>query len=145
MNQDPRDSARDSGAEGTPGTPNTPDSEDYHGDSERYQEAEEYPWPFEEGTPSGGADYGDNADDWMPDVELGEVDPGVDGLEPNRRDWQVNVRLDHARYAELKAAADVYGTTPTALARMLLNRGSKAILNAHRAEMAAARWPDRQG
>ncbi len=87
----------------------------------------------------------DGADNWMPDAAVSEAVTGVDGLEPGRRDWQVNVRLDRRRYGLLKEAADVYGTTPTALARMLLNRGATAILNAHRAEMAAFELADPRG
>jgi hypothetical protein len=86
----------------------------------------------------------DFAEEWMPDRALGEAATGVDGLEPNRHEWQVNIRLDRARYAALKRAADVYGTSPTALARMLLNRGSQAILNAHRAEMSTFEWGNRR-
>ena len=76
-------------------------------------------------------------DEWaLPGGPLGEVATGTDGLEPGRRDWQVNIRLDRERYAALRRAADAYGTTPTALARILINRGSVAILSAYRAEMA---------
>ena len=106
------------------------DSGGYHGDSERYQESEASP----------DLRHGKFADEWMPDRALGEAAGGTDGLEPNRREWQVNIRLDRKRYAELKRAAEVYGTSPTALARMLLNRGSTAILNAYRAEMSTFEW-----
>lgn len=81
----------------------------------------------------------------MPDSAMATAAVGTDGLEPRRRDWQVNVRLDRQKYGLLKLAADVYGTTPTALARMLLNRGSRAIINAHRAEMEAFEWADPRG
>jgi hypothetical protein len=128
------------------GSPHLSDSERYHGDSEGYHKEEHPHGPSPEHADEDG-DAGwlmegpawerdDFADDWMPDRALGEAAGGVDGLEPSRREWQVNIRLDRERYAALKRAADLYGTSPTALARMLLNRGSQAILNAHRAEMA---------
>ena len=123
--------------------PQMPDSEGYLGDSERYQEDGEPPRPARDDRPPAARD--DFAEEWMPDVALGNAVTGSDGLEPERREWQVNVRLDRERYAALRSAADAYGTTPTALARMLLNRGSTAILNAHRAEMAAFEWADPRG
>jgi hypothetical protein len=133
----------------TMGSPQLPDSERYHSDSDGYQEEEEHPAPAaDEATneefpwlAEGPAwDRDDFADDWMPDRALAEAAGGVDGLEPNRREWQVNIRLDRERYAALKRAAEVYGTSPTALARMLLNRGSQAILSAYRAEMSTFEW-----
>lgn len=78
----------------------------------------------------------------MPDTAMTAAAVGTDGLEAGRRDWQVNIRL---KYGLLKLAADVYGTTPNALTRMLLNRGSRAIINAHRAEMEAFEWADPRG
>jgi hypothetical protein len=140
------------GAEGAPepadagegdGAPQLTDSEGYLDDSERYREEEDYPWLREEQPESG--DDGELGADWMPDAALAGALEDPDGLESNRREWQVNIRLDRPRYAMLKRAADVYGTTPTALARMLLNRGATAILNAHRAEMTAFEWADPRG
>lgn len=55
------------------------------------------------------------------------------------------MRLDHERYSALERAAGVYGTKPTALARMLVNRGVEAILNAHRAELTVPYTADPEG
>ena len=120
-------------------SPNTSDSGGYESGSGSYQEDPEYPWL------SAPEACDSPADDLLPVGELASTVTGIEGLDPAQRDRQVNVRLDPARYATLKAAADVYGTTPTALARMLLNRGATAILNAHRAEMAAFEWADPRG
>ncbi len=127
--------------EGTHTSPET-GSDSYPGDSEGYEFSEDYaapppgdddydPWGFpvrrssdEDIDPRGG---------WMPDEALEDAAMGSDGLEPHRREWQVNIRLDYDRYAELRAAADVYGTRPTTLARMLVNRGARAVMAAHRA------------
>jgi hypothetical protein len=112
------------------GHPVLADSARYRRDSDGYQE-EEVPRWLEELLAA--------------DEDFETVATGADGLQPERREWQVNVRLDRSRYATLRAAADVYGTTPTALARMLLNRGSTAILKAHRAEYAMPYAPDEGG
>ena len=115
-----------------PGTPLETGSEGYFESSDGYG--------FPEGTtptdePRGG---------WLPDEALGAVATGTEGLE-RRREWQVNIRLGHERYATLKRAADIYGTRPTTMARILVNRGAEAVVNAHRAEMAAIDWPDQEG
>lgn len=127
------------------GSPTTLDSEGYQSDSAGYQAAQEYPWLAADagGSPAEVEDA--LAKDWMPDTAMTTAAVGTDGLEPGRRDWQVNIRLDRQKYGLLKQAADVYGTTPTALARMLLNRGATAIINAHRAEMQAFVWADPRG
>jgi hypothetical protein len=51
-----------------------------------------------------------------------------------RRGRQVNVRFSPDDHADLLAAADIAGTTPTTLARMLVNNGVRRIL----AEQGAA-------
>jgi hypothetical protein len=131
------------------GSPPKLDSEGYQSDSAGYQAAQEYPWfaaDADTRPDRSSAEAEDGlAKDWMPDSAMATAAVGTDGLEPRRRDWQVNVRLDRQKYGLLKLAADVYGTTPTALARMLLNRGSRAIINAHRAEMEAFEWADPRG
>jgi hypothetical protein len=129
------------------GSPTTLDSEGYQSDSAGYQAAqEEYPMARRgRGRLVGGGRGDDLAKDWMPDAALTTAAVGTDGLEPGRRDWQVNIRLDRQKYGLLKLAADMYGTTPTALARMLLHRGSRAIINAHRAELEAFEWADPRG
>jgi hypothetical protein len=82
------------------GTPQLPDSDGYLDDSERYQEEEDYPW-LREKRP-GSRDEKDLGADWMPDAALAGALGDPDGLEPNRREWQVNVRLDRPHYAMLK-------------------------------------------
>ncbi len=63
---------------------------------------------------------------WLPGHVLAD---GDGEREPAKRDArQVNVRLGWWQYDELRKAADIYGVTPTTMARMLIKRGSRSIL-----------------
>jgi hypothetical protein len=65
---------------------------------------------------------------------LREIDFVGDGVPPpvEPRERQVNVRLDPNRYRDLCEAADLYGVAPTTMARMLVRRGTKAVLDERR-------------
>jgi hypothetical protein len=67
---------------------------------------------------------------WLPGEELAE------GRDPARRPKlayrQVGVKLSWSQYRELRHAAELYGVTPTTLARMLINRGARSILESDR-------------
>jgi hypothetical protein len=41
------------------------------------------------------------------------------------------VRLSPAQYQRLASAAELHGVAPTTLARVLINRGAVAVLNAY--------------
>jgi hypothetical protein len=64
----------------------------------------------------------------------------VPGDEPNedrdrrRRVFtrQVGIRLSPEQYAELSRAAEIYGVAPGTMARMLVKRGSRAVIDARR-------------
>lgn len=73
-------------------------------------------------------------DGWLPDAALADVAGNADAVRRNPRDRQVNIRLDYVRYGALVRAGDLYGVAPTTLARVLVNRGVEAVLNAYRAE-----------
>ena len=45
---------------------------------------------------------------------------------------QVGIRLSPDQYGELSRAADLYGVAPGTMARMLVKRGSRAVLDARR-------------
>lgn len=61
----------------------------------------------------------------FPGAEAGDVGAPV---EPQLRVRQVNVKLRPSEGADLDRAAGIYGVSPSTLARMLVNRGVKAIL-----------------
>jgi hypothetical protein len=61
----------------------------------------------------------------VPGAQVGDVERRP-RLEHRRR--QVNVKLRDAEGAELDEAARIYGLAPSTLARLLVNRGVKAIL-----------------
>ncbi len=65
---------------------------------------------------------------------VGEEDFLAEGLHlPDPRpDRQVCVRLLGEHYDDLAAAAELYGVSPTTLARMLVRRGAKAVLDSYR-------------
>jgi hypothetical protein len=116
------------------------DSDGYQFDSERYPSVQEgrarrrlraHGLP----EPSGG---------WVPETAV-ESALEVRGLKPGRREWQVNMRFNREQYAVLRKAADLFGATPTALARLLVNRGADAVVKAHWAELKALREPDGEG
>jgi hypothetical protein len=73
-------------------------------------------------------------DGWMPDSALAGVAGSAAVAPASPKSRQVNIRLDSERYGALKRAGDLYGVTPTTLARVLVNRGVEALLNAYRAE-----------
>ena len=43
---------------------------------------------------------------------------------------QVGIRLSHGQFQELSHAADLYGVAPGTMARMLVRRGARAVLEA---------------
>jgi hypothetical protein len=45
---------------------------------------------------------------------------------------QVCVRLSAAQHSELEQAAELYGVAPGTMARILVRRGSRAVLDYHR-------------
>jgi hypothetical protein len=73
-------------------------------------------------------------DGWMPDSALAGVAGSAAVAPASPKSRQVNIRLDSERYGALKRAGDLYGLAPTTLARVLVNRGVEALLNAYRAE-----------
>ena len=70
-------------------------------------------------------------DDFEAPLADGEIDEGRDR---RRRTYtrQVGIRLSHSQYGELNHAADLYGVAPGTMARMLVRRGSRAVLDARR-------------
>jgi hypothetical protein len=64
----------------------------------------------------------------MPGQEVGDVDPPP-ALAPRLR--QVNVKLRSAQGEDLDRAARIYGLAPSTLARAIVNRGVRAILEAN--------------
>lgn len=85
---------------------------------------------------------------WLADRADGAGARGTNELPPPPppppRDRQVNFRLDYVRYGQLRRAARIYGTTPTGLARMLVNRGVESVLATYRAEMGDPVHGDRE-
>jgi hypothetical protein len=71
------------------------------------------------------------SDDFEAPLVDGELDEGRDR---RRRTYtrQVGIRLSHSQYEELDRAADLYGVAPGTMARMLVRRGARAILDARR-------------
>jgi hypothetical protein len=71
------------------------------------------------------------AEDFEAPLAEGEIDEGRDR---RRRTFtrQVGIRLSHNQYAELSRAADLYGVAPGTMARMLVRRGARSILDARR-------------
>lgn len=69
---------------------------------------------------------------WAPGDELAESDDFPASPQPTYR--QVGVRLKWPQYQELEHAAQLYGLKPTTLARALINRGTRAILETYRRE-----------
>ena len=71
------------------------------------------------------------ADDFAAPLADGEIDEGRDR---RRRTYtrQVGIRLSHSQYAELSHAADLYGVAPGTMARMLVRRGSRSVLDSRR-------------
>ncbi len=88
-----------------------------------------------------------------PDAEAGEIDPASGWIEDvdfysDERDRpevkedqdrrvvtftrQVCVRLSAAQHAELTDAAGLYGVAPGTMARILVRRGARAVLDHHR-------------
>jgi hypothetical protein len=55
---------------------------------------------------------------------------------------QVNVRLDRDQYRDLCDAADLYGVAPTTMARMLVRRGARAVLDERRRDDYLHGGPD---
>jgi len=60
------------------------------------------------------------------------ADDSIEDQDRRRRTYtrQVCVRLSAAQHAELSSAADLYGVAPGTMARMLVRRGARAVLDA---------------
>jgi hypothetical protein len=113
------------------------------GDSGGYPDSEGSPYPSPHRDPS------QQADTWLTDSAppprprsrmepssgwLREIDFVGDGRPPPDEPMvrQVNVRLDRDQYRDLCEAADLYGVAPTTMGRMLLRRGTRAVLDERR-------------
>jgi hypothetical protein len=79
--------------------------------------------------------------EWLPGGWLGLNDR--DFYPRGRMPRQVGCRLTHSQYEALVQAADLYGITPTTLARQLVNRGVRAIIDLHRQERYGGWQPPR--
>jgi hypothetical protein len=129
-------------------------SDDYRGDSDRYPDSAGPTPGSEPGSHpriDGGSPYEpppppprrpsrmDPRSGW-----LRERDFVADGVprpqEPMER--QVNVRLSPYHYRDLCAAADLYGVAPTTMARMLVRRGTRAVLDERRRDDYLHGGPD---
>ncbi len=64
----------------------------------------------------------------MPGAEVGDLGLAAASHPSDLRHRQVNVKLREDEKADLDRAARRYGVAPTTLARMLVNRGVRAIL-----------------
>jgi hypothetical protein len=76
---------------------------------------------------------------WLPGADDLDTEEGVDASRETRfsaDSWggrgnpQVSVRLRPLDFGRLRQAADLYGVRPTTLARMMVIRGVRAILDA---------------
>ncbi len=69
----------------------------------------------------------------LPGTELADVDAPVpiedrDTRIRLRRTDQVNVRLTTPQFSALARAGELYGLSPTEMARLFINRGARAVL-----------------
>jgi hypothetical protein len=151
----PGDSNRYSGSEVYPRDLPVGDqaaSDDYPGDSGRYPDSPG-PTPRSEPGPhpriEAGPPYSpppprrrsrmDPRTGWLREGDfLGDGAPLPE--EPMER--QVNVRLNAHHYRDLSKAADLYGVAPTTMARMLVRRGTKAVLDERRRDDFLHGGPD---
>lgn len=74
---------------------------------------------------------------WLESADFQDSSPADGGIEDRDRrrptyTRQVCVRLSAAQHAELSNAADLYGVAPGTMARMLVRRGARAVLDARR-------------
>ena len=80
----------------------------------------------------------DPASGWLEgdDFETPSPGPGEPNEDRDRRrrifTRQVCIRLAPEGYGELSRAADLYGVAPTTMARMLVSRGARAVLDSRR-------------
>ena len=66
----------------------------------------------------------------LPGEALGEVDIRNDDREGGRRkDARVTVRMTSQQFSRLERAAELNGVAPTTMARMLINRGARSIVD----------------
>ncbi len=77
------------------------------------------------------------ASGWIEDVDLYGDRHDSDTLEDQDRrapiyTRQVCVRLSGSQHSELSAAAGLYGVAPGTMARILVRRGARAVLDHHR-------------
>lgn len=77
------------------------------------------------------------ASGWVEDADLyGEGDGTEIREDQDRRlptyTRQVGVKLSASQHGELSAAADLYGVAPGTMARILVRRGARAVLDHHR-------------
>jgi len=77
------------------------------------------------------------ASGWLEAREFIEASPGerletLEDQDRRRRTYtrQVGIRLSHGQFGELCHAADLYGVAPGTMARMLVRRGARAVLEA---------------
>jgi hypothetical protein len=71
------------------------------------------------------------ADDFETPLGEGELDEGRDRRQRTYT-RQIGIRLSPSQHAELSNAADLYGVAPGTMARMLVRRGARAVLDARR-------------
>jgi len=70
----------------------------------------------------------------LPGEALGEVDIRNDDREGGRRkEARVTVRMTPLQFSRLERAAELNGVAPTTMARMLINRGARSIVDEERA------------
>lgn len=96
-------------------------------ESREWQRPRKHPEePLDETNPKSG---------WLESADFRDASAADDGIEDRdrrRRTYtrQVCVRLSAAQHAELSNAADLYGVAPGTMARMLVRRGARAVLDA---------------
>ena len=107
--------------------PGTGTSDGYLPDSDGYSDSAVS--PYASPPPERVRDRMDPRSGW-----LCEFDFVKDGIPPRKEpmERQVNVRLDRDKYRDLCEAADLYGVAPTTMARMLVRRGTRAVLDERR-------------
>ncbi len=79
----------------------------------------------------------DPASGWIEDVDLFTYLDGPETREDQDRKVkqltrQVGIRLSGPQYAELEGAASLYGVAQGTMARILVRRGARAVLDHHR-------------
>ncbi len=119
-----------------------PDSGNYQGDSNSYQRENE--GSIRSGAPAGPAELPPAEGEYPAELLSGlPGDVSLERPEPleerdsrlrMQRTCQVNVRITGWQYDALSRAADLYGLSPTEMARLFINRGARAVLRDFRRE-----------